>query len=62
DLIRISVRERRLELLVGEAELARRIPTPAPPADKRGWLGLYNRHVMQAEDGCDLDFLIDETD
>ncbi len=57
DMIRLSVKERRLELLVDEAELAARIPTPAPPAEKRGWLGLYNRHVTQAEEGCDLDFL-----
>lgn len=57
DMIRLSVKERRLELLVDEAELAARVPTPAPPAEKRGWLGLYNRHVTQAEEGCDLDFL-----
>ncbi|UWU25126.1 dihydroxy-acid dehydratase (plasmid) [Rhizobium sp. CB3060] len=61
DLIRISVRERRLDLLVDEAELAKRDPTPAPPAETRGWLGLYNKHVLQAEDGCDLDFLIGES-
>jgi dihydroxy-acid dehydratase len=58
DMIRMSVRERRLELLVEEAELARRLPTPAPAAETRGWLGLYNRHVMQAENGCDLDFML----
>ncbi|MDK4740049.1 dihydroxy-acid dehydratase [Rhizobium sp. CNPSo 3464] len=61
DLIRISVRERRLDLLVDEAELAKRDPTPAPPAETRGWLGLYNKHVLQAEDGCDLDFLVGES-
>ncbi|WFU12576.1 dihydroxy-acid dehydratase (plasmid) [Rhizobium sp. CB3090] len=61
DLIRISVKERRLDLLVDETELAKRDPTPAPPVETRGWLGLYNRHVLQAEDGCDLDFLVDES-
>ncbi|AVA25373.1 dihydroxy-acid dehydratase [Rhizobium sp. NXC24] len=61
DLIRISIRERRLDLLVDEAELAKRDPTPAPPAETRGWLGLYNKHVLQAEDGCDLDFLVGES-
>ncbi len=57
DLVRMSVSERRLDLLVDPAELARRTPTPAPPAERRGWLGLYHRHVLQAEEGCDLDFL-----
>ncbi len=57
DRIRMSVKDRRLDLLVDEAELARRIPTPPPPAETRGWLGLYHRHVLQAEGGCDLDFL-----
>jgi dihydroxy-acid dehydratase len=60
DLVRMSVRERRLELLVDEAELAKRSPTPAPEAETRGWLGLYHRHVMQAENGCDLDFLVSD--
>jgi len=57
DMIRMSVRERSLDLLVDPAELARRTPTPAPAPETRGWLGLYHRHVLQAEDGCDLDFL-----
>lgn len=57
DMIRMSVKERRLELLVDDQVLAARTPTAAPPAESRGWLGLYNRHVMQAEKGCDLDFL-----
>lgn len=57
DLIRLSVSERRLDLLVDAEELDKRTPTPAPPAQKRGWLGLYNRHVTQAHEGCDLDFL-----
>ena len=59
DLIRISVEERRLDLLVDEAELAvrRRAARAVPPGPERGWLGLFKRHVMQAEQGCDLDFL-----
>lgn len=59
DMIRMSVAERRLDVLVDEAEFARRTPSPAPAAETRGWLGLYNRHVLQAEDGCDLDFLVE---
>jgi dihydroxy-acid dehydratase len=61
DLIRMSVKDRRLELLVDDAELARRTATPAPRAETRGWMGLYHRHVLQAEDGCDLDFLTEGT-
>lgn len=59
DLIRISVEERRLDMLVDEAELAvrRRAARAVPPGPERGWLGLFKRHVMQAEQGCDLDFL-----
>jgi len=60
DLICISVKDRRLELLVDQAELDRRTPTPAPEPQTRGWMGLYNRHVTQAEEGCDLDFLMAE--
>ena len=30
---------------------------PRPPAHQRGWPALYAQHVMQAPDGCDLDFL-----
>ena len=59
DRIRISVSERRLDLLVDEAELERRraaLP-PVVRSAERGWLGLYKRHVLQAERGCDLDFL-----
>ncbi|MET3926970.1 dihydroxy-acid dehydratase [Devosia sp. 2618] len=57
DLIRMSVKGRTLDLLVEPEELAKRVPVAAPTAETRGWLGLYNRHVLQAEDGCDLDFL-----
>jgi dihydroxy-acid dehydratase len=59
DRIRLSVTERRLDLLVEAAELARRraaLPRPAaPPA--RGYAKLYMDHVLQAEHGCDFDFL-----
>jgi dihydroxy-acid dehydratase len=58
DLIRLSVRERRLDLEVSAAELARRQaqwqPPPLPP---RGYQRLYAERVLQAEDGCDFDFL-----
>jgi dihydroxy-acid dehydratase len=59
DRIRLSVSERRLDLLVGEQELAlRRAALPdRKRSEARGYSGLYERHVLQAEAGCDFDFL-----
>ena len=59
DRIRISVKARCIDLLVGEEELARRraqwrSPVAPPP---RGYAKLYMDHVLQAERGCDFDFL-----
>jgi dihydroxy-acid dehydratase len=59
DRIKVSVADRRLDLLVDDAELARRMTAwrapVAPPA--RGYGKLYMDHVLQAEHGCDFDFL-----
>jgi dihydroxy-acid dehydratase len=61
DEIRLDVAGRRIELLVDEAELERRraawAPPPAPPGADRGYLKLYRESVMQADEGCDFDFL-----
>jgi dihydroxy-acid dehydratase len=60
DRIRLSVQERRLDLLVDAAELARRRESfePAPGVGaERGWRRLWRDHVLQAEDGCDLRIL-----
>jgi len=59
DRIRLSVSERKLELLVNEAELARRRSAyrPRELAAQRGYARLYMQSVLQAEDGCDFDFL-----
>jgi dihydroxy-acid dehydratase len=59
DRIRLSVDERRLDLVVDEAELARRRDAWEPPArkDDRGYRSLYADHVLQANHGCDFDFL-----
>jgi dihydroxy-acid dehydratase len=59
DRIRISVTERCLDLLVDDAELARRRARWTPPAapPERGYGKLYMDHVLQAEHGCDFDFL-----
>lgn len=59
DLIEIDVHAGILNLLIGEAERDRRIQKWQPPktAHLRGWPALYKQHVMQADQGCDLDFL-----
>jgi dihydroxy-acid dehydratase len=57
DRIRLSVKERRLDLLVDPAELARRAAAAAPPTPARGYRRLYAEHVLQADHGCDFDFL-----
>ena len=59
DRIRLSVRERRIDLLVAEKELAERRKAWRPPASApaRGYAKLYMDHVLQAELGCDFDFL-----
>jgi dihydroxy-acid dehydratase len=58
DRIRLSVRRRSIELLVDDAELARRrASVPPPPEPARGYARLYAEHVTQADLGCDFDFL-----
>jgi dihydroxy-acid dehydratase len=59
DRIRLDVDERRLDLLVGEEELARRRAAWERPAlkDDRGYRRLFEDHVLQANEGCDFDFL-----
>ncbi|QSN64011.1 IlvD/Edd family dehydratase [Caballeronia sp. M1242] len=58
DRIRLSVRDRRIDLLVDEAELARRAADVKPPKRVlRGYQKLYQEHVLQADAGCDFDFL-----
>jgi dihydroxy-acid dehydratase len=59
DSIRLDVNARRLDLLVDERELARRREGWRPPRDTeaRGYRKLYRDHVLQANEGCDFDFL-----
>ncbi len=59
DLVELDVPARRLELMIDEAELARRRAawTPPPPRYTRGFGALYQTHIRQASDGCDFDFL-----
>jgi dihydroxy-acid dehydratase len=59
DRIELDVPARRLQLLVDDAELARRRAAwkPAKPHFHRGFGTLYLKHVTQADKGCDFDFL-----
>ena len=59
DRIRISVKQRSIDLLVPPEEMQRRKAAWKPPVEmpKRGYAQLYMQHVLQAEDGCDFDFL-----
>jgi dihydroxy-acid dehydratase len=62
DMIEVDGPGRRLELLVDEAELARRREAWAaarePSQFTRGWYKLYIDTVLQADQGADLDFLV----
>ncbi len=61
DRIRLSVRQRTIELAVPAEELQRRKAAWKPPVEmpRRGYAQLYMQHVLQAEHGCDFDFLRD---
>jgi len=59
DIIELDVEERKLELLVSEEELEKRRQQWAPPVvQERGYTRLYQQHVLQADQGCDFDFLV----
>ena len=59
DRIRISVKSRSIDLVVPADELQRRKAAWKPPVSmpSRGYAKLYMQHVLQAEHGCDFDFL-----
>src|SRR5271166_324693 len=55
DRIRLSVQERRLELLVADDVLERRRAAWRPPSKAaRGWDRIVAEQVLQADEGCDL--------
>ncbi|MBK5249214.1 MAG: dihydroxy-acid dehydratase [Actinomycetales bacterium] len=62
DYVVLDVEARRLDLDVPAAELALRVPNDATlagfAAPQRGWERLYIDHVLQADTGADLDFLL----
>jgi dihydroxy-acid dehydratase len=62
DLIELDVANRKLTLKVDDAELARRKAAWKPPKPHftRGFGEMYLKHVTQANEGCDFDFLEEE--
>jgi L-arabonate dehydrase len=60
DMIELNVPERKLHLHISDEELARRLAqwTAPPPPMASGYWKLYVDHVLQADQGVDLDFLV----
>jgi L-arabonate dehydrase len=60
DIIELDVPKRRIQLHISDEELARRLSewkAPEPPL-KSGYWKMYVDHVLQADEGVDLDFLV----
>lgn len=59
DIIRVDVPNRKIDMLVDEETLAKRRAEWTPPADRyeRGYGWMFSKHIKQANEGCDFDFL-----
>jgi dihydroxy-acid dehydratase len=59
DRIRLSVKNRRIDLMVDEAELKRRVAAGKTAAEQpaRGYARLYAQEILGADQGCDFKFL-----
>lgn len=60
DVIRLSVKERRIDVLIDDTELVRRrlaAPAARPDIPERGYARLYAEQILGADDGCDFAFL-----
>jgi dihydroxy-acid dehydratase len=59
DLIELDVQKRELNLKVDPSELSRRKASWKQPPRKyeRSYGAIFSRHVKQADEGCDFDFL-----
>ena len=62
DIIELDVNLRKINMLVDDKTLSARkkMIQPKQPKAGRGWLWMFSKHVKQANEGCDFDFL--ETD
>lgn len=61
DMIRLDVQKRSIDLLVDDAELKKRAaalkPAGTPEWAQRGYAYLFNETILQADEGCDFDFM-----
>ncbi|HQR10917.1 MAG TPA: IlvD/Edd family dehydratase [Casimicrobiaceae bacterium] len=60
DRIRLDVAARRIDVLISDDDMAQRmraLPASAGTAPARGYAALFQREVLQADEGCDFDFL-----
>jgi dihydroxy-acid dehydratase len=58
DRIRVSLREKRLEVALTDAQIAERLAGfTRPPVPARGYAKLFARHILGPEHGCDFDLL-----
>src|SRR3984893_17357427 len=61
DMIRLDVSKRSIDLLVDAAELEKRrvalAPVATPEWARRGYAHLFNETILQADEGCDFDFM-----
>ncbi|HEY3532974.1 MAG TPA: dihydroxy-acid dehydratase, partial [Casimicrobiaceae bacterium] len=59
DLVTVDVPKRTIRMEVSDEELARRKAAWAPPPARyeRGYGWMFSRHIVQADQGCDFDFL-----
>jgi dihydroxy-acid dehydratase len=60
DMVRLDVAGRSIDLLVDDAELERRrsaLKLPTPDWARRGYAHLFNQTILQADEGCDFDFM-----
>ena len=59
DTLTVDVPARRIHLNISDEEFARRQAAwqPPPPRYERGYGWMFGRHILQAHEGCDFDFL-----
>jgi dihydroxyacid dehydratase/phosphogluconate dehydratase len=59
DRITVDVPARRIHLVISDDEFARRKAAwqPPPPRYERGYGWIFGKHILQADQGCDFDFL-----
>ena len=60
-MIRLDVAKRSIDLLINNAELEKRraalAPATTPEWAARGYAHLFNETILQADEGCDFDFM-----